>query len=234
MEYEDFLKGKKVALYCPSPQLDKKATGKLINQCDIVIGTNNSIFRTMNTASVGNSLDVVYHNFSHYKCENLVFNEKMWQDFYDKGGKWIVTGRNSSPNKYPEEYRLIRNMIEEIGLNFRDLRSTDFLKINSMCKKYPTTGLYALYDLLQYDCEIYVFGMFHPRVPKRKLTKGYTRLNRMVSRGKSRKHNFENEGEVLLKLAQIYRDKLKLDPLAGKLSKRHINYRATRFHWDKL
>lgn len=231
-EFAKYVHKKTIAFVAPSPYLDKHETGKLIESCDIVVSMNNAIYQTMNPDSVGKRVDILYHGFSK---RNRGIKKR---DFWEKhNGEWVITAKRfvrPYQEGYLDSYFEIRKEICKSELiKFRDIREDTYKTIDGMCKGMPTTGTYALFDLLQFDCKIYVFGLFHPPLGN-SIAKGYTKMQRYVIRKPTKKHRFKDEAEVLLTLASVYKHKLFLDPKGGKLYPNHSRYKVSRFTWESL
>jgi len=151
------LKGKRIAYVCPSPHLEGKGMGELIDSYDIVVRVNqNRAMLESQWADYGKRTDILYSCLNIHKMIAL-FTESNIE--YLSNLKFISCPMLSMWDIARQEYPL--NMLEaEYGVPWQNISDGHVFKI---CKEVGTTvntGLLGIINLLNYDVkEIYVTGM---------------------------------------------------------------------------
>ena len=251
--YFDFLKGKKVALVCPSPYLDEYNYAEEINQADIVVGINGAIApAALANPNLGRKPDVVYHNsLAFFDNESGMpgttddtYSENWWRSI---GIPWVMLFLPA-----PHLRQATNAMSKTINRSGSKCHIIDaiqetkkFLEISVQYEqtKALTAGLAATCLLLNTPCdEVKVYGLFHPGHTKL-VADGYGQLgNYKVYRGnkdgdmtkisvgtKENIHDLREENHILYRLYKKFYPRLKLDSYCGHLIEEDIEkFKAVR------
>jgi len=158
--FQEFLKGKKIAVVSGAPHLINSNEGEKIDSYDVVVRINQGYLVSINDKTeqkdIGSRTDILYTQLSDYPgCGNSMHMRSMKPYF-----KWIVscspyfTKRIKEFVKKTNKYKIPFYIVEK--QNWDSLFNQLNLRPN---KETPTSGMITIYHLLQYDIkELYVTG----------------------------------------------------------------------------
>ena len=157
MEYENFLRHKRVALVGPSKSALQEKNGSYIDSHDIVVRIKNAIPAINGQEEyLGSRTDVIYNVFSRgalslseFKLDNVLFiccptpiTRRLTPHFFK------VFEKTNNGYSFYEKYK-IRLMKEEV-----------YKTLASQVKKKPNAGTGTIWDLLQFEInELYITGI---------------------------------------------------------------------------
>lgn len=169
-KYYNYLLNKNIALIGPSPSIKKNKNGREIDNYDIVVKINNSIFSDEDKEYSGVKIDVLYTLSIAQNLNQILFDEKYetFQEYFfhliqEKQVKFIVFSNELHSNihnqwlslaiyKFSEIYN-----INNIPIIFIPKPLIENHVLN--CNKIPSAGYGAIMNLLQYDIKkLYIKG----------------------------------------------------------------------------
>lgn len=155
-DYNDYLKGKRVAFIGPAPTLKNSGLGKKIDSYDVVIRMKQPIIPENLHKDYGSKTDVIYCNLNDVGYERPVHT--YFKEWKGNGLKWLVMARRKKNRN---------DNIKSMGVTnyFRYKRVTKKFyreckrKCNCVGRNIPFTGTVALLELLTMPCkELFIAG----------------------------------------------------------------------------
>lgn len=215
-KYKKYLKGKRVALVGPGWHTKNTKQHDLIESYDVVVRLNDGYILVNNfKEDLGSRTDIIYVSLSTYYFTHKIFTKKKLMKF-KKDFKWISNNsanvhkscalrlekvdKKKRPPIYCVEKDVYDKLARKVGGKLLKKYSND-KKVYKKNKKKLSTGIVAIYDLLQHEIEeLYVTGVsfYH---------KGVIRKNKQYRSGYSTRwattsHNFPQELSVFIDLCR--------------------------------
>ena len=198
--YRHYLKGKKVCIVGPAPKIIGNSYGKVIDSYDVVVRLNNGYtFCDKYGVDIGTRNDIIYQTAIPKLGRGTTMPIETLQD----NVKWVCC---SFPDEKHREKicNFIKHVDNRIPIHIMDKDRWGVLasSIGEQVEKGsipPTTGLAAIFDLLDYDIEkLYITGFTFFKVKKKRervYYRGYSEnpANETPSNLKDTKHNFKAE-----------------------------------------
>lgn len=212
-KFEEFVKGKRIALVGPAATLRGQRMGDFIDGHDIVVRLNHAWpLPQALAADIGRRIDVIYHNMN-FRDQKL--KRKTILQMAEDGVKWMVSTHPASEARFRHRLRKFQKL-NRGALHFRALPG--WLKARMQKRvKHPNAGIMAIEDLLRFPIQhLYVTGFSF-------YTTGYLEYpNYKPSYAKKavRHHDQKQNKSYLLRL--IRRDpRLEVDPVIAQLLTEH-------------
>ncbi len=158
---KNYFKNKSVALVGPSPHLEGKSLGKLIDKYDIVVRINELGISKKNFKDYGKRSNVVFLTLTS-RSINIY---KAMIDNYDLSSIEMLVHSGDLQNKNPflkkqkneDALELFKNL--ELDLELFHITSPNFIEVCEIFNCFPSTGSQAIFHLLQLEIkELFVCG----------------------------------------------------------------------------
>jgi len=172
-KYNNFLKDKRVILVGPSPSLENSNAQEFIDSYDLVVRMNKGYpVEKEQTKHIGKRVDIHYHCL--HEASNTggkIFYEEMIKDN-------IYVSCPYPKYVLPFHSDVIRfESVNNNRLNFHWIDPQYYLKIATLLKTRPNSGIGTILDLLCYDIkELFIVGFTFFRDGWRKTYKDHTKI----------------------------------------------------------
>lgn len=154
LEYNNFLKSKRVVLVGPSPSLDNSGKGKFIDSFDIVVRLNKGYpVKGEVTTDIGSRTDIHYHCFHESeKCGG-----KIHYDLMERDNIYVCCPYPKYVNPFHKD--IVRFEQNKKDLRFHSIDTNLYLECARKMATRPNSGIGAILDILSHDIlELYVTG----------------------------------------------------------------------------
>ena len=195
VEWNVYLTGRRIVLIGPAEDTKQVLRGRWLKQFDAIARCNRSIpIQPWLFQFIGNRTDIYYNNLNQDEGKNIIVPQTLEYE-----GVKIVVGSYPPDNDSSGCYQRFIIKKESGQIPYRTVPLSSYNDIIRSTVYRPTTGVLAIYDLLQTNCDfLFVCGFSFFSTPH------IDSYQETTIRYSQNIHNMDNEKEFIRQLA--YKD----------------------------